>query len=42
MLYKSVNDYMVFYDSKRPHDTIKNKTPDAFEREYLRKIESFK
>lgn len=33
-LYKLVDDYMVFYNSKRPHDTLKNKTPDAYEREY--------
>lgn len=37
MLYKLVDEYMIFYNTKRPHDTLKNKTPDAFEREYRAK-----
>ena len=34
ILYKIIDDYMVFYNTKRPHDAINNKTPDAYEREY--------
>lgn len=37
MLYKLIEDYMAFYNSKRLHDTLNNKTPDAFEREYYAK-----
>ncbi|MBR1432097.1 IS3 family transposase [Ruminococcus sp.] len=37
MLYKLIDDYMAFYNSKRPHDTLNNKTPDEFEREYYAK-----
>ena len=31
---KSVEDYVLFYNAKRPHRTLAYKTPDRFEREY--------
>lgn len=35
-LQDSVDSYMRFYNEYRPHQTLKNKTPDQFEREYYK------
>jgi transposase InsO family protein len=34
---KSVEDYMFFYNSKRPHSTLLYKTPNRYETEYNEK-----
>jgi len=31
---QSVEDYVLFYNTKRPHRTLAYKTPDRFEEEY--------
>lgn len=35
-LQKSVEEYICYYNSYRPHQTLKQKTPDEFEEEYSR------
>ncbi len=34
-LEESVNSYMKYYNDYRPHQTLKNKTPNQFEAEFL-------
>ena len=36
---KSVDEYIEFYNSKRPHTTLAYKTPDRFETQYEAKKE---
>ena len=38
----SVDSYMKYYNSYRPHQTLKNKTPNEFEEDYYTKIEKKK
>lgn len=38
-LQESIDSYMRFYNEYRPHQTLKNKTPDQFELEYYNEIE---
>ena len=33
-LYQSIDEYMEFYNSRRPHSKIQYKTPEQKEREY--------
>jgi len=37
-LIKSIDDYMVFYNTKRPHSKLKYKTPQKAEDEFFSKI----
>lgn len=34
-LQASVDDYMQYYNDYRPHQSLNNKTPNQFEREFL-------
>jgi len=33
---KSIDNYIIFYNTKRPHKTVKNKTPEQFEMDFAR------
>ena len=35
---KQIDDYIVFYNTVRPHNKLKGKTPDQFEKEYLENV----
>ena len=37
--YKSVDDYMLFYNNERPHRTLAYKTPEKFEQMYQEKLD---
>ena len=34
-LYQGIDRYIIFYNEKRPHTTLKNKTPEQFEANFL-------
>lgn len=36
---KGINDFMLFYNTKRPHSVIRYRTPNAYEEEHFNKIE---
>ena len=35
---KQIDDYIVFYNTVRPHNKITGKTPDQFEKEYYENL----
>lgn len=41
-LIESVKSYMKFYNEYRPHETLKNKTPNQFEEEYFNDLKNKK
>ena len=38
---KGINNFMNFYNAKRPHSLLRYRTPDAYEAEYFNKHEEF-